>query len=287
MTARPLVLGVGHAPVLMEARRDVRLELRRCEDALDALALACTLPSPPIALVLDHDAAQREDLPEVIDAARLAGLPEPFILPPDDDGASLWDLLHAERQPDRSPAVGHAAGATGAIIGAIESLLDGELALGAFLEGCAAIGVRLLDDPAGEPAHAPVLDADGDAIAHIAGPGELRSALPQLARACAAIAGLDEAFEDLLEDASTDRHTGLPDREALLDELQARIDEARPARREFALTLARLEPDAWDDAEDLHAIAQDAGFAAITSWGVVAILGSPEFDTGVLDAGPF
>ena len=150
-----------------------------------------------------------------------------------------------------------------------------------------APGVRLADDPDAEDAAAPVLDADGAPIAYLVGPAALANALPLLSRACAAIAALDEAFEDLLEDASTDRHTGLPDREALLDELQSRMDEARPAREEFTLTLARLEPDAWDDIEDLHALADHAGFASITSWGVVALLGEPHPDDDTLDAAPF
>lgn len=285
MSARPLVLAVGDAAALRSARRDARLDLRRCEDALDALALACSLPVQPVALVLDHTASSREDMPRLIDAAREAGLPSPLVLSPTQEDVDLWEFIHAEHDTPEHDADDESLAGVTAFVGAIEALLEGELALGTFLEACADFGVRLAEHPEGGLAHAAITDDDGDAIAFLVGPHALEDGpgqtglLSVLARGCSALAALDEAVEDLIDEASTDATTGLPDRGALLEELEARIDEARPAREEFSLTLVSLEDAADLDPEWLYERLPEDSFAGVASWGVIALLDiEPEHD---------
>ncbi len=316
------VIGVGMSDALRYARKDVRLDLRRCEDALDALALACAEDGAPDAMVFDAHAASLEDMRQVRDAALHAGLPEPVVLAPGADNNALWRAIDpsqanpteplgfsdpaAADQPEKEPQVDFADPETEdeatvqdeslealeGLVHAIEAILEGEPALETLLDRCASFGVRLedLDTPIDERhAHATIDDDEGDPLAMLVAPRSLAPLLPTLARACAGLYHLEDAVTTLIDEASMDAHTGLPDRCSLLEELELRIDEARPARESFTLALVRLDSALWDDEDAPHDLAESAPYGAVTAWGVIGLVfddeqAEPDLDGAPIDA---
>lgn len=275
MTRAPLrIVGVGSGDAMRTLRADERFDLVRSEDAIDALALCVSASPAPNALVFDTHAAAREDMDRVIDAALKAGLPVPIVLETDFSPNELLRALDEDHTP-HEPSAAEALLAIRALADASQAILEGDSALETLVEGCASFGVHIVAPDAELPSgHASVAieDEDGAAIALLVAPASLEPMLTPLARACTGFSDLDDAIEDLLEDASTDPDTGLPDRATLLEELEARIDDCRPDRRPFTLTLVRIDPDAMHDPEIALDLADQAEFGAVASWGVLGLI---------------
>ena len=266
MSARPLrIVGVGTARALRDARRDERFDITRCEDALDALALSVGAHEAPDALVFDAASAQRESMVQVAHAARHAGLPEPIVVDDDETPDDLLRLID-ERERARHERTDAPPANTDDLAG----LLD---AARAVLEGGSMLDMLLRARSVDEIEE---IERSSEAIDH----------------AAALLARADEHLQNLRETARTDAHTGLPDRRALLDRLPALIEAATASRTPFTLRLVRLEPEECEDVETIRELAREALFAAVASWGVVALvvagdasehpLGPP--DDGVSDA---
>lgn len=106
-------------------------------------------------------------------------------------------------------------------------------------------------------------------MAHALLDGRPTRALAQNDAQRALLERLDTHLGVLREGASTDATTGLPDRHALLDELDRRCALARRYRAPFTL---RLEPIDEDDFAALPELTEHAEYAAIARWGLLALI---------------